>query len=190
MKKTDLRAVRSRSLLLEAGVSLLAVSPNASLSDIANKAGIGRATLHRHFQNREQLIEELAIESMTKIENALLPIYNKKIPPVKKLIESLRAIIPLADKFKFLQCLYTMTISNKTVKQIYDKQIKRLAILVDEAKKEGKLNQKISTVWIIALIDSITYASWWLISQGNMNPARVTEDAIESLFNGIGRNNT
>src|ERR687895_816340 len=50
-------ALRNRERILDAAGRMLARSPSATLADIAAAAGVSRSTLHRRFQNRDQLVE-------------------------------------------------------------------------------------------------------------------------------------
>lgn len=56
-RRVDAR--RNYEQLIEGAVRVLAVNPSASLQDIATEAGLHRATLHRHFRSREDLMEVL-----------------------------------------------------------------------------------------------------------------------------------
>lgn len=68
---------RNRRTLIEAGrVVLSAVGPDATLSDIAQAAGVSRTTLHRHFTDRDDLFAAVFGDNVTQIEAkaaALLP---------------------------------------------------------------------------------------------------------------------
>jgi AcrR family transcriptional regulator len=55
-------AVANRRAVLDAALDVLTVSPDASLSDVAARAGVSRRTLYGHFSNREELLAELARE--------------------------------------------------------------------------------------------------------------------------------
>lgn len=52
-------AERSTARILEAAERVLAVDANATLERIADAAGLGRATVHRHFPSRKALLEAL-----------------------------------------------------------------------------------------------------------------------------------
>lgn len=54
-----------------AAVRLLNANPTASMADIAAAANISRATLHRHFSSREELIRHLGGLSLRSWEQAL-----------------------------------------------------------------------------------------------------------------------
>ena len=49
-KPLDARIKRSRTAIIEAGLECLNQNNEASLTDIANQAGVGRATLYRLFE--------------------------------------------------------------------------------------------------------------------------------------------
>ncbi|ACU36649.1 TetR/AcrR family transcriptional regulator [Actinosynnema pretiosum subsp. pretiosum] len=56
-------ARRNRDRLLEAANEVIAESgPDASLEEIARRAGVGSATLHRHFGGRAELLEAVLRE--------------------------------------------------------------------------------------------------------------------------------
>ncbi|WP_431917976.1 TetR/AcrR family transcriptional regulator [Nonomuraea jabiensis] len=51
---------RTRSAILEAAARVLGRRPDAPLAEIADEAGVGRATLYRHFPTRESLLSGVA----------------------------------------------------------------------------------------------------------------------------------
>lgn len=61
-------ALRSRRAILAAAQELLADGGDASFANIAHEAGVGQATVYRHFENRQDLIAALAEEWMTRLE--------------------------------------------------------------------------------------------------------------------------
>jgi AcrR family transcriptional regulator len=88
--------------LLDAAGELLAINPTASLADIAAHAGIGKATLHRYFASRDDLIRALAMRSLMLVEAAIIVARLDEgsfTDAFRRLVEGL---IPLADKFYFL----------------------------------------------------------------------------------------
>jgi len=56
-------AIRNRSLLVAAGGEVFAErGPDASLEEIARRAGVGIGTLYRHFPSREALVDAIYAE--------------------------------------------------------------------------------------------------------------------------------
>jgi len=65
-------AVRNRQLLIDAAGEVLGEQGlDAPLDEIARRAGVGNATLYRHFPTRERLYEEVFAEAGDMLERAL-----------------------------------------------------------------------------------------------------------------------
>ncbi|MCH1866060.1 TetR/AcrR family transcriptional regulator [Nocardioides sp. CFH 31398] len=58
----------TREQVLDAALRTLNADPTASLATIAEAAGVGRATLHRHFPGRDDLVRELGDRSLDRWE--------------------------------------------------------------------------------------------------------------------------
>lgn len=61
----------TRDEILAAAQRHLNVDPRASMAVLAAAAGVGRATLHRHFASREELLHELGTRSIDRWEQSL-----------------------------------------------------------------------------------------------------------------------
>jgi TetR/AcrR family transcriptional repressor of lfrA len=64
-------AVRTREAILGAAIEMLPADPTVSLSEIADGAGVGRSTLHRHFKDRAELIRALSLHVRDLSNSAL-----------------------------------------------------------------------------------------------------------------------
>ena len=184
MNKTDPRADRSRVALLEAGISLLSENPNATLSEIALTAGVGRATLYRHFETREQLLIELATVSLSETDRACAHILEKKIKGREAIEEIFIAVMPLANRFHFLLSLWSEIGKDKFLKEAYERQLSQLEIRINEAKAEKNIDKTIPNDWLVSLIDNLLYTGWHYIGSGSLSSEQASKLAIRSFFNG------
>lgn len=185
MKHKDARANRSREALINAGIQLFIRNPKASLKDVAEFANVGRATLYRHFETREQLIQEIAQESLQLTDTVMAPIKAKKLSGKDSLKAMLHALMPMADRYHFLLSLWSIAEGDEQVLQMYNRQLEELYILIERARSEGDINAVLSTDWIIVTIDSLIYAGWWLVGEGKCTPQQAAEQSITTLFSGI-----
>lgn len=66
-KRVD--AVRNRRRVIAAAASVLAeLGPDASVDEVAARAGVGRATVYRSFPTKDHLVAGVAIERLGRIE--------------------------------------------------------------------------------------------------------------------------
>jgi AcrR family transcriptional regulator len=61
-------AARSRRAILDAARDVYADDLIASFAEIAVRAGVGQATVYRHFADRRALLDQLALEDMARLE--------------------------------------------------------------------------------------------------------------------------
>jgi AcrR family transcriptional regulator len=62
-------ALRSRRAILDAAHDLYSDGGDASFAEVAYAAGVGQATVYRHFDNRHDLFAALAEEGMGRLED-------------------------------------------------------------------------------------------------------------------------
>jgi AcrR family transcriptional regulator len=63
-------ARRTRGLIIDAGIEVLAERPSATLAEIADAADVSRSTLHRHFADRNDLLAAIDAECRTRFDRA------------------------------------------------------------------------------------------------------------------------
>lgn len=64
-------AERSRRVVIETGVELLAGDPEAGMQEVADASGLGRTTVYRHFPSREILLEAVIEEILDRSRREL-----------------------------------------------------------------------------------------------------------------------
>lgn len=63
---------RNRQLILEATTALLLENPQASMAEIAERAGLTRSTVYRHYPDRDELLRAVAAQSAAQTLPVLL----------------------------------------------------------------------------------------------------------------------
>ena len=183
---TDPRYERSRRALMQTAIGVFLENPTASMTDIAREAGIGRATLYRHFKSREELVQALALESLQITNELLQPIEDLAVDAGSRIQQGLRAVMQAADRFHFLLLLWNISSQDAAVMKIYQQQLDSLSSLIDAGKKEGSIDETLDTLWIIYLVDSLVYAGWWAVREKTLTSEQAGEHAAKVLFRGIG----
>lgn len=63
-------ARRTRKLIVDAGIAVLAERTSATLAEIADAADVSRSTLHRHFTDRNDLLAAIDAECRVRFDRA------------------------------------------------------------------------------------------------------------------------
>ncbi|NYI06845.1 TetR/AcrR family transcriptional regulator [Allostreptomyces psammosilenae] len=110
--RADARRNRER-LLAEADAAFTEHGTDASLEEIARRAGVGIGTLYRHFPTREALLEALlhqAFEGLRALAADLLT----SAPPDEALVTWLRALLRHATTYSGLAHALVTTLQDET----------------------------------------------------------------------------
>ncbi|QXE35055.1 TetR/AcrR family transcriptional regulator [Streptomyces sp. GMY02] len=88
-------------LLAEARACFAEHGTDASLEDIARRAGVGIGTLYRHFPNRHALLNAVFQEALAALLERSREL-SRADPPCASLVEWLRALITHAGEYRGL----------------------------------------------------------------------------------------
>ena len=168
---------RTRAVILEAAARVLGRRPDAAMADIADEAGVGRATLYRHFPTRDSLLqgaEEAGIAELTEgIEAANLGELTVE-----------RAIARLTSVFMRTGAKYAAFITQDDDHQdSVDKQrvIQPVRDVIDRGVREGVLRADPPTDVLFEMFSALLERSLWLTVAGTITP-EVATDAVVDLF--------
>ena len=175
--------IRAREAILEAAAAVLARNPGTSLSEIALHAGVGRATLHRHFPSRDDLIRALAREAIEQTNAATVGV-TKRATAREELRAMLEAVIPLGSRFHFLR-RETPAYSDDEVSSGYRQQLRYLDRLVERLKSEGEIAPEVPKAWVVAVIDSLIWVAWSTVEAGRVAPEDAARLAFRTVVDGL-----
>ncbi|MEM9714924.1 MAG: TetR/AcrR family transcriptional regulator [Pseudomonadota bacterium] len=169
--------------IIEAAFQLLNETQGASLGDIAARAGVGRATLHRYYPGREDLMRALALRALHELDQAVEAATKDAETYAEGFRLSLHAIIPLANRQWFLA--QEAVDADPQVAAAYAASQAELRKDIDAAKEEGVFAKDVPTVWIEEALENLTYAAWSMVRDGEATPKQAAELAWRTLRNGL-----
>ncbi|MYF69085.1 MAG: TetR/AcrR family transcriptional regulator [Proteobacteria bacterium] len=179
-------AIRPATLeaIVEAAIHLLNANAGATMSEIAAQAGVGRATLHRHFQTRKDLIRAIGIRCIEEMNASVQIGQDAGKPAVDRLRSMFRAVIPLGDRYSFLSL---ESADDDSVRQGYKVQLRWVEALVEDLKKQREIDPDVPTRWVVAQIDQLVWTAWNGTSEGYLTPDEASELAVRTLIHGLHR---
>ena len=172
----------TRDAIFSAALEVLGVNAGASLSEIAIRAGVGRATLHRHFRNRDDLIAAIGAQALAETEAAVRAVDSPGAPAVDRLRAMFEAVIPLGGHYHFLGM---QPVADELLKAGYRSQLDWLRALVDALRSEGEVALDIPSSWAVAQIDQMIWLAWREVSAGRLAQADAADLAVRTIVTGL-----
>ncbi|WP_299048472.1 TetR/AcrR family transcriptional regulator [uncultured Tateyamaria sp.] len=174
--------VSSSNVILNAAFDVFSQNPGASLADVAKAAGVGRATLHRHFSGRDDLMVALTLAAARELDDAVNHAVADCATYTQGLEMALHAILPLAARHMFLAT--EPAAHDPRVAAVYAAQTHDLAHDIDMAKAEGTFDPHVPTEWIVQAYENLIYAGWTMVTSGDATPKQAAAFAWRTLTQG------
>lgn len=179
------KQTKARRALLDSAMVLLADNPGASFMEIAEVAGIGRATLYRHFPTREDLIRALTMEAIEATDEAAAKIMTHVTNSRDALRALLKAMIEVGDRCYFLTRLPEAV--DEEINSHIRRQERELQELIRWAQSEGVIDNNVPTVWASSVLNSLIYAAWEMRNNDSgLDKDQLTELGMRTLERGLG----
>lgn len=94
---------RVAGAILEGAAEIFALQgAQASMNDVAEAAGVARATVYRYFPSREALLDELAQTAIRDVEARLASARIGEVAPEEGIARAVRALVDVGDSFVLL----------------------------------------------------------------------------------------
>ncbi|MFJ5719070.1 TetR/AcrR family transcriptional regulator [Streptomyces sp. NPDC093149] len=147
-------------LLGEARIAFAEHGTDASLEDIARRAGVGIGTLYRHFPNRHALMNAVFQEALTSLINRSRELAGAR-QPCRGLVEWLGAIITHAGEYRGLAQALMSTSRDETsaLSQCNVPLREAGAVLLERAQASGAVRADVSIDDLMQLTNAIALAA-------------------------------
>lgn len=178
------RTERGHDSLLDAAVATLAANPGASLQDIADAAGISRATLHRRFAGRDELIlaiSEWAIGQLEGINDSVELSGLRGRAAIEALLES---AIQLAPKIGFLISEHSLECNQMFMDRVETAQ-QRWHRIIEDGQRLGEIRVDLPSRWIADAIEGLMIAVFHGIRRGLTAPNDALRLVRITLLDGV-----
>lgn len=177
-------AGRTVARIVEAATHVLADLPDATVQEIADAAGLGRATVYRHFASRDDLMVAIKRAAFDEIRQALADRALDRGDVVEALHRAIEAIFEVGDRYRVL------------VERPHEKgsAVERAAVteaflpvsaLIERASREGVLRGDVPPEWLRAVIGSLIGTAFSQIAEGALARAEAPSLVVRTLLEGV-----
>jgi TetR/AcrR family transcriptional repressor of mexCD-oprJ operon len=173
---------RNRDAILEAAIGVLAAEPEAGVAEVAAAAGVGRATVYRHFASRGELIEALRLHAGEEARRRFDQVRVDEGDPVEALERMVAAMLALGDRYRVIFP------QEREAKPPRRKEIllKPLGRLIARAQAEGAIDPELSPAWVIATLRALLRAANSEVEARRLARDTAAAQVVRTLVRGVG----
>jgi TetR/AcrR family transcriptional regulator, mexCD-oprJ operon repressor len=158
-RKRRADADRSVASILHAALEALASDPDSSMSEIARRAGVVRATIYVHFPTRTALLDAVMEYATGLVVEAMRGAEPQRGEPAEALERVLRATWRQLAQFHGLLALNIARLSAEELHWRHRPMLDQLEPLIKRGQKKGVFRRDLPVVWHLAVLRAIVHAA-------------------------------
>ncbi|MGW8815041.1 TetR/AcrR family transcriptional regulator [Gordonia terrae] len=174
--------LRTRQAIVSAAVAAWASDFSTSLSDIADRADVSRSTLHRHFPDRQSLVDAALVEASTILDRQSKEAVDGCESARAELESLMRVILGIGDIIMFLFSDPNRFEGNPEWSEEEDQMLPEI---LTRAQKEGAIADDLETRWLVGVFYSLCFVGAVSIATEGMSRRRAADVALRTFFSGV-----
>jgi AcrR family transcriptional regulator len=178
-------AERSVAAILDAALEGLAGDPDVSMSEIARRAGVSRATAYVHFPTREALVTAVTERAIADVAAVLATAE----PASGGAADALRRVLVAAwrelDRFHALVAI-NAHLPREEFHRLHVPVLTHLAPLIARGQEDGTFRAEVPVAWHLSMLLAIIHAASGEMRAGRIPADRVEEAMVATVLGAVG----
>ncbi|MFF9851980.1 TetR/AcrR family transcriptional regulator [Streptomyces litmocidini] len=175
-----------RTQVLRAAAALLTRKATATMDEVARAAGIGRATLHRHFAGRDALVralEELGLQELEAAHDRARIDEGPADEAVRRLVAEVETVAPLLSFLVTENQLFEGDQRNEG----WERLDARVSALFRRGQEQGVFRIDLTPAWLTEAFYGLVGSGAWAVQDGRVAAKDFQYMIAELLLGGARR---
>ncbi|OKJ96883.1 TetR family transcriptional regulator [Streptomyces sp. CB03234] len=175
-----------REQVLRTAAALLSRKATATMDEVARAAGIGRATLHRHFAGRDALVRALEALGIQEFEAAIEAARFDDGTAEEALRRLIAGLEPVAGLLAFL-VTENQLFEGDQMNEGWARLDARVAALFRRGQEQGEFRIDLSPAWLTEALYGLIGTCAWAVQDGRVAAKDFQYMIAELLLGGARR---
>lgn len=163
-------AERSIAAILDAALACFAERPDASMSDIARAAGVGRVTLYAHFPSRTAVLEAALDRAVAEAGTVIDAEIHGGEPADRALAALIRSSWQVLDRHRRLFQAAQRALDAERWRRRHDPALVRVESLIIRGRTEGVFRTDLPVRWLATTFYGLIHAAAEDVNAGRLEP--------------------
>jgi AcrR family transcriptional regulator len=181
-KRRRADAERNIATITQAALEALAVDPDASMAEIARRAGVVRATIYMHFPTREALLDAVMERAVDEVAQAIRQAEPDRGEPKEALERVLLATWKQLSQFHSVLQININRLSAKELHRRHLPMTTQIVPLLERGQAEGVFRTDASATWLIAAVRAIVHTASTELQAGRLSQADVERTMLTTAL--------
>jgi AcrR family transcriptional regulator len=170
-------AERSVARILDAAVEVLGEDQEASMAEIARRAGVVRATVYVHFPTREALLEAVTDRALDEAVAVITAAEPDKGDPADALRRVVGVTWRTLGRYHALVAINTSTQTPEELHRRHGSVLGALLPLIERGQASGAFRADVGASWHLAMLLALVHAG-----SAEVRAGRMPEDEAEAAL--------
>ena len=161
-------AERSITAILDAALRCFSSGPDATITEIAKEAGVGRVTVYGHFDSREAVLDALLTRSLAEADAAFAEL-DLESGPAGEALDRLLHAPWLLGRYRGLYAAATRHLGPTKVRRLHDQVFNRIEAVVQRGRATGEFHTQLPLDWLVGTLYALAHAALTEVDEGRLS---------------------
>ena len=179
-------AQRSIARILDAAVDALSSDSDASMAEIARRAGVVRATIYVHFPTREALIDAVTHRAMAEVSAVIEAAEPDRDDPARALARVVDASWRGLGRYHALVAINTTQHGHAALRDRHAAVLATLEPLIQRGQADGTFRADVPAAWHLSMLMALIHAASGELRSGQVTEADAPPALVATILGALG----